>query len=676
MNSRIYTGEIFHARLMPVRHEFTYPVYFYVFDLDELQLLDQRIPFFSLNRFNLVSLYERDYLSAGGGSIREKLSRLLKERGVHETIARVELVTTARVLGYVFNPASFFYCYGTDQRLVCTAAQVNNTFGEMHLYVTRDPLGALPGFEGHYETEKKFHVSPFFDRKGVYEFKYSPAGENLEIQVNLKKDGHYALVSRMTGRGKSLETGVLLKTLLVYPFSVLLTLPRIHWQAFKLYFGKKLPVHSKPVPDSPDTLRVRKATWLENASRIFVERYLSRLEKGRLELTFPDGRSQSFGQAGSPVTARIRIRQHRFFWRLVKDSGIGLGEGYVEKDWDTDDLTAVLRLLVDNKPAVSAKPSFFQGFADWVNRYRHLSRKNTLTGSRKNIGDHYDLSNDFFRTFLDDNMLYSSAIYLDPSDTLLAAQQNKLQRMIEKAGINASHHVLEIGCGWGGFAIKAAQETGCRVTGITLSKEQLKEATERVKALGLEDRIEFKLCDYREMKGKFDRIVSIEMLEAVGHEYLGTFFETCDRLLKPEGLAVIQTITIPDQRYESYRRGCDWIQKHIFPGGHLPSLQVLCQTMTRSSNFFVEHLENIGPNYAVTLREWRDRFKAASARLGELGFDEPFCRKWEYYLSYCEAGFAGRYLNNIQIVLTRAGNRTLDHVGGFAYAGKPGNQDS
>ncbi len=670
MKSRIYTGEIYHARLLPVKHVFTYPVYFYAFDLEELEGLGKKIPFFSHNRFNLVSLLDKDYLERGAGSIREKLLRRLKEQGCQEEIGRIELITTARYFGYVFNPASFFYCYNTAGKLVCTAAQVNNTFGEMHLYVTPSPLGPLAGFEGHYETAKDFHVSPFFDRKGVYEFKYSAVGDTLEIQVNLKKDGHYALVSRMTGKGKPLTAGILLKTLLSYPFSVLLTIPRIHWQAAKLYFQKKLPVYSKPAAESPNTLRTQKPKWREVLSRRLVENYLKRLQKGRLEFSLPEGETAYFGAKEGPVTARIRVRSHRFFWRLVKDSGIGLGEGFVAGDWDTDDLTAVLRLLVDNKSAVSGKPSFFEGLGDWINRHRHLRRKNTLLGSRKNIEDHYDLSNDFFRTFLDESMMYSSGIYQTASDTLYASQQNKLQRILDKARITAADHVLEIGFGWGGFAIKAVRETGCRVTGITLSSEQLKEATERVRALGLQDRIDFKLCDYRKMEGKFDRIVSIEMLEAVGHEYLGTFFETCDRLLKPDGLAVIQTITIPDQRYDSYRRGCDWIQKHIFPGGHLPSLQVLCRAMTRNSDFFIEDLENIGPHYARTLNEWRQRFKASAERIEELGFDSKFMRKWEYYLCYCEAGFAGRYLNDIQIVLTRAGNPTLDSRGGVKNAEK------
>lgn len=671
MNSRIYRGRIDHARLLPVRHEFSYPIYFYLFDLGELEEISRRIPFFGLNRPNLVSFYEADYLTPGSGTVREKLIKLLRERGVTAELGRIELVTTARFLGHVFNPASFFYCYDPHGQLVCTAAQVNNTFGETHFYVT--PAAADTPQDSkfmRFEAEKNFHVSPFFDRQGSYEFKYSPSGEDLQIQVNLIKDGRYALVSSIRGRGVPLTAGNLLKTLARYPCSVFLTLPRIHWQAFKLYFFKKLRVYPKPLADSPDTLRLKTPTLLEKMSRALIERYLSKLTQGRLELTDPEGRKIFYGSPEGPVTARMRVRRHRFFWRLLKDSGIGLGEGYMARDWESDDPTAVLRLFVDNKPAVSAKPSFLRGFADILNRWRHLGRKNTLQGSRKNIGDHYDLSNDFFRTFLDDHMLYSSAVYWDPADSLLAAQQNKLQKMIEKAGIRSSHHVLEIGCGWGGFAIKAARETGCRVTGITLSQEQLREASARVKSLGMEDRIEFLLCDYRQMKGAFDRIISIEMLEAVGHEYLGSFFEACDRLLKPDGVAVIQTITIPDQRYESYRRGCDWIQKHIFPGGHLPSLEVLCRTMTRSSQFFIEDLENIGPHYAQTLREWRERFLAAAPRLEELGFDETFRRKWEYYLSYCEAGFAGRYLNNIQIVLTRAGNRSLDQIGGRQYAGK------
>lgn len=668
MKSRLYTGNLLHARLEPVQHRFEYPIYFYVFDLDELETLGREMPLFSYNRWNLISLYDRDYLERGEGSIREKLFRVLKAQNCGEGIGRVELVTGARFLGYVFNPVSFFYCYDAKGELACVVSQVNNTFGESHLYVTREPLAA-DGFLARYEAAKEFHVSPFFDRSGSYEFKFSKLAETAAIQVNLKKQGRYVLVSELKGKAKPLTRANLLKTLVRFPWDALLTVPRIHWQAAKLYFGKKQRVYKKPVPDSPMTIRTSPETFFQRLSRRIIEAYLAKIRRGRLDLVLPGGIVRSFGETRDAPDAVIRVQNFRFFTRLIRDAGIGLGEGYVAEDWDTPDLTAVLNLMIDNKPSFEAAGDRVLGrIGEWFGRLGHLIRRNTLRGSRKNIEEHYDLSNDFFQTFLDGSMMYSAAVFDGPDDTLEAAQQRKLQRILDKARISAGDHVLEIGCGWGAFAIKAARETGCRVTGITLSKEQLRLATERAREAGVSDRVEFRLCDYRHVEGQFDRIVSIEMLEAVGHEYLPVFFQTCERLLKPHGIIVLQTIAIPDQRYDSYRRGCDWIQKHIFPGGHLPSLTALTQVMTRVSRLFVEHAENIGVHYARTLAEWRIRFREQSARVEALGFDRAFRRKWEYYLCYCEAGFARRYLNDFQLVLTRAANVNLDGKGDQLYA--------
>ncbi|HTL49003.1 MAG TPA: DUF1365 family protein [Verrucomicrobiae bacterium] len=665
--SKIYTGQLMHTRLEPVKYRFDYPVYFYSFDLDELETLGRANPFFGHNRFNLVSLYDNDYLDRGPGALREKLRRYLAPEGLDEAVKKVELVTCARFLGYIFNPASFFYCYTETGSLACVVAQVNNTFGETHIYLTREPLPAKDGL-ARYAADKAFHVSPFFDRKGEYEFKYSPVSDTIEIQVNLKKDGRYVLVSQMTGRARPVTGANILKTVLAYPLTAVMTIPRIHWQAAKLYFGKKLPVYKKPAPSSPMTVRTPLPKLRRKAAFKIFDLFLSRARQGHLRVQLPDGSVHSYGDTSLPARAEIRVHDDGFFWRVIRDSGIGLGESYMDGQWETPDLTAVLEFLIDNKSHLSPKVSFLEGLGAALNRLYHLARRNTVSGSRKNIQDHYDLSNDFFQVFLDESMTYSAGFYKDSYDTLYAAQQNKLQRMIEKARITSKDHVLEIGCGWGSFAIKAARETGCRVTGITLSKEQLMLATQRVREAGLSEKITLELCDYRNMKGQFDRIISIEMLEAVGHEYLEGFFQALDRLLKPEGVAVIQSITIPDQRYDSYRKGCDWIQKHIFPGGHLPSLTAVCKAMTQSSTLFVENVENIGVHYARTLREWKKKFREQQARIEALGFDERFRRKWEYYFSYCEAGFSKRYLNDIQMILTRAGNKTLDRKGEPSYA--------
>jgi len=286
-------------------------------------------------------------------------------------------------------------------------------------------------------------------------------------------------------------------------------------------------------------------------------------------------------------------------------------------------------------------------------RLMHALRANTLIGSRRNIGEHYDLSNDFFQTFLDPTMLYSCGLYRGESDTCEDAQRRKLQSIIDKARIESTDHVLEIGCGWGGFAMEAVKQTGCRVTGITVSEEQYQLAQERVLKAGLQDKITILFKDYRHVAGLFDKIVSIEMLEAVGHKYLGTFFTACDKLLKPAGRLVIQVITIPDQSYENYRRNTDWIQKYIFPGGHLPSVTALSQVVTRNTSLLMEQLEDIGTNYARTLKDWRESFTRNLSKINSLGFDEIFQRKWIYYLAMCEAGFRERAIGDIQVVFRK-----------------------
>jgi cyclopropane-fatty-acyl-phospholipid synthase len=285
----------------------------------------------------------------------------------------------------------------------------------------------------------------------------------------------------------------------------------------------------------------------------------------------------------------------------------------------------------------------------------HLRRPNTVAGSRSNIGEHYDLGNDFYRLFLDSTMSYSGGIFVNEQDSLEDSQFAKMQAIIDMAGIGPDDHVLEIGCGWGGFALEAVRRTGCRVTGITISKEQFEWATRRVREEGLEDRISIQLTDYRHVQGSFSAIVSIEMLEAVGHRNLPLYFQTLDRLLAAGGRAVLQVITMPDQKYQAYRLGSDWIRKHVFPGGHLPSIGAMAQAMGARSRLNIKRMEDIGLDYARTLELWRLALMARSDEVMRLGFDQRFLRKWEYYFSYCEAGFRSRTVRNYQLLLSRMG---------------------
>lgn len=287
----------------------------------------------------------------------------------------------------------------------------------------------------------------------------------------------------------------------------------------------------------------------------------------------------------------------------------------------------------------------------------HFRNKNTVAQAQKNITQHYDLSNAMYSLFLDETLTYSCALFNHEDNTLEDAQIRKIDQILEKACLSKHHRLLEIGTGWGKLAIRAATLYGCRVTSITLSEEQQRFAQQRIAQAGLSDRIDVLLCDYRHVTGQYDRIISVEMLEAVGKAYYPEFFRGCDRLLKQNGMLILQTITIPDQRYEAYSKTTDWMRLFIFPGGLLPSLTVLTKTLTKHTSLVVKHIESIGPHYALTLARWKQRFLANRENILKLGFSESFVRRWEYYFSYCQVGFAQHYIDDLQIVLTRPRNR-------------------
>ncbi len=394
-------------------------------------------------------------------------------------------------------------------------------------------------------------------------------------------------------------------------------------------------------------------TIFERSCMNLVVNLFDKIETGGLTFHLPDGSEYYFGDRHSPLQARMTIHDYRFFKDAILGGDVGLGEAYMKGLWDADDIPALFSVLIKNRRALANGHLTTAWLVRQKDRVIHALRANTIIGSRKNIGEHYDLSNDFFRTFLDPTMLYSCGLYQGENDTCEDAQRRKIQRIIEKAGITSSDEVLEIGCGWGGFAVEAVKQTGCRVTGITVSSEQFELAQERVRQAGLQNNITILFRDYRRVTGLFDKIVSIEMLEAVGHRYLGTFFQTCDRLLKPAGKLVIQVITIPDQSYESYRRKSDWIKKYIFPGGHLPSVTALSSAVTKNTGLLMEQLEDIGTHYARTLRDWREKFCCNVDIISSLGFDEAFRRRWIYYLATCEAGFRERAIGDIQVVFRK-----------------------
>jgi cyclopropane-fatty-acyl-phospholipid synthase len=395
-----------------------------------------------------------------------------------------------------------------------------------------------------------------------------------------------------------------------------------------------------------------------------VLKYLSAMDKGTLYLTLPDGELLTMGTGEGQLSANITINSDEFYKRIILFGDIGFGEAYVDGLWDTDNITNVIKwvlLNIENAPGLSGSKTqtLALNLLKWFNKLSHFKRANTVEGSRKNISEHYDLNNDFFASFLDPTMTYSSAYFYKDGLSLEEAQLAKYKRLCSQLHLKPTDHVLEIGSGWGGNAIYMAKTYGCRVTSLTISEEQHKLAIERVEAAGLSDRVSIELRDYRTLEGQFDKIVSVEMLEAVGHKFLDVYFKKCHDLLKKSGILALQVITSPDSRYDSLRKGVDWIQKHIFPGSLLPSVGAINSAVNRTGDMTLIDLKDIGMDYATTLKLWHERFNANLSEVRSLGFDDRFIRKWNYYLCYCEAAFAMRNINTMHLVYSRPNNTSF-----------------
>ena len=392
-----------------------------------------------------------------------------------------------------------------------------------------------------------------------------------------------------------------------------------------------------------------------------VLKTLAKMDRGTLYFTLPTGETLTMGTGAGNITASIVVNDEEFFKRVILYGDIGFGEAYVDSLWDTDNITHVINwvlLNVENAPGVSGSKiqTLSLNLLKTYNKLAHFKRANTIDGSKKNISEHYDLNNDFFASFLDPTMTYSSAYFYKDGISLEEAQLAKYERLCRQLHLKASDHVLEIGSGWGGNAIYMAKTYGCRVTSVTISEEQHKLACERVEAAGLSDRISILIQDYRLLEGTYDKIVSVEMLEAVGANFMDVYFRKCHDLLKKNGILAIQVITSPDSRFASLRKGVDWIQKHIFPGSLLPSVGAINRSINRTGDLTMVDLKDIGLDYAKTLKLWHEAFNANLSKVKSLGFSDTFIRKWNYYLCYCESAFAMRNINVMHLVYSRPNN--------------------
>ncbi len=398
--------------------------------------------------------------------------------------------------------------------------------------------------------------------------------------------------------------------------------------------------------------------YLARLARRLVHNQLGRITSGEIVLR-ENHNEYYFGRITSdfPVRVHIEIHHPSVYTDVAFGGSAGSGEAYMKGSWSCSDLVGLVRIFLRNRHALDSMDYGVTRLKAPLHKLIHLLNRNTRAGSRKNISAHYDIGNDLFSLFLDDTMMYSSAYYEDADMTLGEAAVAKLELVCSKLDLQPHDHLLEIGTGWGGLAMHAARNYGCRVTTTTISEEQFRLATQAIRDAGLEDRVTVLMQDYRDLEGQYDKLVSIEMIEAIGHQYMNTYFSKCCSLLKPDGMMLIQAITISDQLYSNALRDVDFIKKYIFPGGFLPSVEAMSRAVARCTDMKLFHLQDIGPHYARTLKDWRERFFSRVDDIRKLGYSDEFIRMWEYYFCYCEGGFTERDIGTVQMLLTRPQNR-------------------
>ena len=408
------------------------------------------------------------------------------------------------------------------------------------------------------------------------------------------------------------------------------------------------------IPSQAPPLGDLKERKLDHIARRSVLTLLAKLKHCRIKIIEGNDR-HPFGEKSdtSSLQADVNVHHSQFYSRILFGGSIGAAEAYMEGLWSTDDLTAVMRILALNQQAFADMEKGLARFTAPLSRLYHYARKNTKVGSRKNILAHYDLGNDFYSLFLDNTMTYSCGIFEHEQSTLEDASVAKYDRICKKLRLHPGDRVVEIGTGWGGFAVHAAQNYGVQVTTTTISDEQYEFAAKRFRDSGLKDQVSVLKKDYRDLRGEFDKLVSIEMIEAVGHHFYRTFFQTCSRLLKVDGLMALQAITIGDHVFDRHKRSVDFIKRYIFPGSCIPSITAISNAVAESTDLRLVHLDDITPHYARTLREWRRRFFTNIDKVREMGYSDTFIRMWEYYLCYCEGGFAERYISDVQMLFAK-----------------------
>jgi cyclopropane-fatty-acyl-phospholipid synthase len=689
--SALYEGVVRHRRFAPVRHEFSSRIVMTLLDLAEIDELIDDLPLWSRRRAAPVRFRRRDYLDGTDRPMVDALGDIVEGEIGRRPTGPVRMLTHVRTWGWIFNPISVFWCFDASGQPDIVVLEVTNTpWKERHWYVVEADAIA----DRRRVFPKALHVSPFMGMDLDYRFAFTPPTSEpdspLTVRVELLRAGRKAFDAELSLTRVELTRRHAVTVLVRHPLQTLRVSAGIHWQAARLW-TKRVPYVRHPTaaistpvtpgapvsplsplsPASPVTPLTPDA--VDRATRTVLWKLLARAEGGHIVIDEDGGDRYEFGTRepdayGRPATSvHARVHDARTYRAVLTGGSAALGHAYLQGWWDVDDLTGFLRLL---SREVHRYDPARNGFARTIGRGIDLARsrrKPDKHRDRANIRAHYDLSNEFFALMLDDTMMYSSAYFASSEVTLGEASTEKLDRLCRRMALGPGDHVVEIGTGWGGFAVHAASRYGCRVTTTTISQAQFEFATARVAEASLAHLVDVRHDDYRDLDGTYDKLVSIEMIEAVDWRELDTFFASCEHLLKPDGIMGLQAIVIPAQRYERAKNTEDFIKAFIFPGGCLPSLEAIARSTAKVTDLTITDVDDFGLHYAETLRRWRSNVHGRLDELPALGLDESFQRMWDFYLAYCEAAFDEREISVVQCVLARPGSR-LATPGGHAGA--------
>jgi len=637
----IYRTTITHERETPVRHRFRYRSYSWYVDLDDLPSLPWWLRPFA--RFDA-----RDHFNGRpGSSLRDRVDAYLVDHGAEMPGGRITALLHARVLGYVFNPISVFWCHDSAGDLHRVIVEVHNTYGQRHAYL-------LPPANTPVLVDKKLYVSPFNPVSGHYRVQAPRPDHNVDVVVSLHGDGQPSFVATLRGTRRPATVSHVARMQILAPLAPLMVAARIRVQGIALWL-RRLPVAPRtPVDNETHATTIDPERWpavaavpsgpVSAVSAVVADRLLRRVA-GRLplRLAYPDGAVIGARDAASPT---ITIHQpDRFTRRIGRHGLIGFGESYMAGEWESDALPEALTALATEMD--NLVPRSVQWLRPVVTGSQPLSAKRSRRQSRQAVAAHYDLSNDLFEEFLDETMSYSSALFADLPATwpdLADAQRRKIDRLLDAARVGPGTELLEVGTGWGELCIRAAAR-GANVRSVTLSERQQWLARRRVAAAGLSDRVQIDLRDYRDVGGNYDAVISVETIEALGFHAWPDYFRILDQLLTPSGRLAIQAITMPHNRMTATRNTHTWIQKYVFPGGLIPSTTAIMDIAERQTCLHAVDTLSFREHYAETLRLWRERFMQRRKTLSHIGFDEVFARMWELYLAHAEAGFRSGYLD-------------------------------